>query len=168
MENLIVITGPSCVGKTTVAKRVSQELKMNWVKSTTTRSPRDDDENYKYIDKVDFEKLIRSGKMVDYSVVNDQYYGVLYSDLQSNSVIVTNLEGIKNFKTKFPDCITIFLAPKNISVIVDRLFNSNRQNKEQRLQLIYEYLKCKNECDELIEADNSDIYFEKIKSLLLN
>lgn len=76
----IIISGPSCSGKSTVAKELEKSGDYCVVKAVTTRSPREDDFNYSYIKTKTFKKYEDGNELLISATYSDQYYGILKSD----------------------------------------------------------------------------------------
>lgn len=78
----IIISGPSCVGKTTIAKELEKTNKYITVKAVTTRTKRDDDFNYKIISEEEFKKYeCRDELLVSTSYLNHKY-GILKTEYE--------------------------------------------------------------------------------------
>ena len=81
---MLVIAGPSAVGKTTVSDEIlRQNIKFTLIRSATTRSPRGDghDGEYLYFTKEDFLREIASGGMLEYAEYSGSLYGTPKSEL---------------------------------------------------------------------------------------
>ena len=74
----IIISGPSGVGKGTICNVLLKELNAWYSVSMTTRGIREgevDGINYFFVSKDEFEKKIEEGKLIEYNIYNDNYYG---------------------------------------------------------------------------------------------
>ena len=96
MQNvLIVLVGPSAIGKTYWSDHLLKKLKgvLKRVKNTTTRPPRDeiDKLSYEFISKEEFEKKIQKGKFLEYDSYLGNYYG---SSLDNITAVLKNHCGI--------------------------------------------------------------------------
>ena len=83
MKNLLVITGASCSGKTTVELKIREELGVRHLRTTTTRLPRTTDAKgyYQHVSKSTFQKHLKSGDFAEYNCYGSSMYGVLKSSL---------------------------------------------------------------------------------------
>ena len=137
---MIVITGCSTVGKTSLAKLLLAKYpKLYLVPSITTREERDDDLNYIYLTNEEFERCIEDNKLVDYNqVFNGCWYGTAYNTLikihESGRVplVVTDNHGAKNFMEKLAPCI-INLVPRDRANIEWRIRNFRTDHIEERI-----------------------------------
>ena len=119
---LIVITGPSGVGKTTVMKSLlNADRSLKYAPSLTTRKPRPIESNgvdYHFVSEDEFLQLVRNNKFAEWSRVYDNYYGRLRDDLDtmiaSGDVVVSiDIQGAMKLKEKYPDGVFIFLLPRS-------------------------------------------------------
>lgn len=128
---LIVVSGPSGVGKGTVLKEVfEQDSNLAYSVSCTTRPARKgeiDGVNYNFISREKFIENINNNFMLEYTVYCDNYYGTdaRYVDkLRSNGTdIVLEIEtvGAMNILKKCPDAVMIFIAPPTFEHLQKRL-----------------------------------------------
>lgn len=136
----IVITGPSAIGKTTLAKILLEKYaNLSLVTSYTTRPKREEDVNYHHVSIKDFLADLSNDNFAEWSEV---YKGVLYGN-KWNSLIDLKKEGkipllVKNptgAKTYFEstNCLVINLVPKNPDIIRQRILQLRSDNVEQRL-----------------------------------
>mgnify|MGYP001024727349 FL=1 len=77
----IIITGTSCAGKSTIAKKLCElttnnGIRFEQVKAVTTREKRTDDSNYEYVNNEVFDKLLRDKKLLVESTYRDEKYGI--------------------------------------------------------------------------------------------
>lgn len=77
----IIITGTSCAGKSTIAKKLCElttnnGIRFEQVKAVTTREKRADDSNYEYVNNEVFDKLLRDKKLLVESTYRDEKYGI--------------------------------------------------------------------------------------------
>ena len=130
-KNLVILSAPSGVGKTTVTERFLQ-TNLNWqqVITCTTRLPRDgerDGVNYRFLTESSFELLVKSDKFLEYAVVHGQFYGTLMSDIESiwdnkhQAILVIDTQGKETVKAKIPETITVFLLPPSNDEMERRL-----------------------------------------------
>ncbi len=144
---LLVISGPSGVGKGTVlGALMSENDNIFYSVSATTRSPRDHEiegVHYYFISKEDFEKRIADGRMLEYAEYCDNYYGtpadaVMNMRLQGKDVLL-EIEacGALQVMEKCPDAVSIFILPPSMEELERRLMERGTEPIEvvrQRLE----------------------------------
>lgn len=139
---LIVISGPSGVGKGTVRSALFQMEGHDLVYSVsaTTRLPRQGEVNgreYFFVSKDEFETMIKDGKLLEYTSFVDNYYGTpldkVNEQLESGKEVVLEIEvqGAIQVKEKMKDAIFIFIAPPNMETLYDRLEKRGTENKDE-------------------------------------
>ncbi|MBC1418923.1 guanylate kinase [Listeria fleischmannii] len=129
---LIVLSGPSGVGKGTVREAVFKdpETKFEYSISMTTRKPREgevDGVDYYFRSREEFEKAISDGKMLEYAEYVGNYYGTPldYVEERLNSGVDIFLEieiqGAMQVKKRMPEGVFIFLTPPDLAELKNRL-----------------------------------------------
>ncbi|MBQ9832642.1 MAG: guanylate kinase, partial [Clostridia bacterium] len=128
---LIVISGPSGVGKGTVCKGLLENNKNFKVSvSATTREPRKDEidgVNYFFKTKEEFERMIENNEFLEYmDVFGMNYYGTprayVEEELSAGNDIILEIDvkGAMRVKESFPDAVTVFIAPPSMSTLKTR------------------------------------------------
>jgi len=129
---LIVISGPSGVGKGTVRRALFEMEGHDLVYSTsmTTRLPREgevDGEDYYFVSKEEFEQRIEDGKFLEYAKFVGNYYGTpkdkidMQLDQGKEVVLEIEVQGASQVKEKAKDGVFIFIAPPNKEALYRRL-----------------------------------------------
>ena len=136
---LVIISGPSGVGKTTLYRSVLKRFSdMLYSVSYTTRTPRDgekDGVDYHFISKDEFKEKIEKGKWAEWAKVHDHYYGTsaefLYKGLASGQDILLDIDvqGTIQILNQFPDSITIFIMPPSMDILRNRLESRGSDSK---------------------------------------
>lgn len=117
---LIVISGPSGVGKDTVIRRLL-ELEPNLVYSVsgTTRAPRPGekpDENYTFLTRDQFEELVEKGAFLEHATYNGNLYGTFRDRVERardggrDVVLKIDVQGAEQVRRMVPDAISIFVV----------------------------------------------------------
>ncbi|MFV0380169.1 MAG: guanylate kinase [Anaerorhabdus sp.] len=168
---LVVLSGPSGVGKGTVLKYFidKPELKLAYSISVTTRKKRPGEvegKNYFFVSKEKFDNAVKNGEMLEYAEFVGNYYGTPLScveELRSagkNVLLEIEVQGCTQVKNKCSDAITIFLAPPNMEELERRIRGRNTEpeeivqqrlekaNREMEMLREYKYVVC-NEDPEL-------------------
>lgn len=150
---LIVLSGPSGVGKGTVREKLFQDESLNlaYSISMTTRLPRPKEQNgvdYFFVTKEEFEKNIESGELLEHAQFVGNYYGTPKSyveqllDEGKNVVLEIEVQGALQVISKCPDALTIFLVPPSFEELERRI----RGRKTEKEEVIKERLdKAKKE-----------------------
>ncbi len=158
---LIVISGPSGVGKSTITKRVADKLGAVISVSATTRQASEKEENgrdYYFLSREEFERLIREGKLLEYAEYMGNYYGtlseVVESHLSSGKDVILEIEvqGGKQVDKKFSDVIMIYLLPPSDDELMERLKGRGRDDEETIRR------RFENAQMEIKEAKESGVY----------
>lgn len=130
--NLLVISGPSGSGKSSLMKELLQEIKDSYFSiSSTTRSMRDGEKdgiNYHFISKEEFEKDIDAGFFLEWAKVHDNYYGTslkpILKELHEGKLVICDIDvqGHRIAQEKFGHLITsVFITTPDQKTLQDRL-----------------------------------------------
>lgn len=176
---IIVISGPSGVGKgTVIARLMSTCERLAFSVSATTRASRPgeiDGESYRFISREQFEALIRENKMLEYTVYNGNYYGTPASSVEDvvntgKSVILDiEVEGAFNIKRLYPEAITIFLLPPSEEELLNRLRGRNTETEQQiksRMARAREELALASKYDYAVVSGEIEKTAEDIKAIM--
>jgi len=129
---LIVISGPSGVGKGTICKLLLEKHaeKLVCSVSATTRAPRTgevDGVNYIFLSVEEFERRIAEKDFLEWAKVYDNYYGTLKSQVDEklanglNVILEIDTFGGANVKSMIPEAVSIFLLPPDAEELKRRL-----------------------------------------------
>ena len=139
-KKLIIITGPSGVGKGTVVKELLDRNKDIWLSiSATTRNPRigeKDGENYYFISDEKFKDMIDKKDFLEWAQFAGNYYGTPLSNVNEKIekgfivLLEIEVEGAKQIKEKFPEALSIFLLPPSKAELEKRIRNRGTEKEE--------------------------------------
>ncbi len=178
---LIVLTGPSGVGKTTVANQLLEDLpNLTKLVTYTTRQPREGEEDgvhYNFVSEENFKAKIEAGEMFEWATVYDKYYGNAKSDLESllesgkDVLMVIDVQGAKTIEEIQPEAISIFLNAESREAMIARLEKrgqNKKQDLERRIKELDHELSYREVCDhEVINADGKvEETVEEVKKLV--
>lgn len=171
----LVISGPSGVGKDTVAQRLG-----GWISvSATSRKIREGEVegiNYFYHSREEMEELIARGALLEYTVYNGEYYGTPLQPVREHFaqgelvIFVIEVEGAANVKKAFPEAVTVFLMPPSMDELRARLVNRKTETSEQvekRMRTAVREIEIgKNEYDYVVVNDEIDQAVEEIRKIV--
>ena len=137
---LIVISGPSGVGKDSVLEEMkSRGLPFHFVITATTRAPRPDEmdgRDYFFLSQDDFARMIDEGELLEYAVVYQDYKGIPKSQVRKalasgkNVIMRIDVQGAETVRKLVKDALMIFLTPQNEEELINRLKNRNTETME--------------------------------------
>ena len=143
-EKLIVITGPSGVGKGTVVKNILEKDKNIWLSiSATTRKPRNGEEHgkdYYFLTKKNFKEMINNEMFLEWAEFAGNYYGtpknIIKDKIKQGYKVILEIEveGACQVRIKFPNIISIFLLPPNKKELEKRIRNRGTDSEKSILQ----------------------------------
>jgi guanylate kinase len=157
---LVVISGPSGVGKGTIRKALFKMPDNNFCYSVsmTTRKPRENEINgidYFFISREEFETKIANDELLEYAEFVGEYYGTPKSFIDSkladgNEVIMEiEVQGALQVREKMPDAVFIFVVPPSRQALADRLtvrgterpsdIEKRLEKAKRELNLAYKY-----------------------------
>jgi guanylate kinase len=122
MGNVVVISGPSGVGKSTVCHRLCDLLPAEFSVSVTTRAPRPGEtgaRDYHYISRDEFLRMKEAGELLEWAEVYGHWYGtplvpVQQAVRQGRTIILEiDIQGCIQVRSKMPGARTFFLLPPN-------------------------------------------------------
>ena len=169
---LIIISGPSGVGKSTVVARLIEQcpLPLKLSVSATTRPARPEDrpgENYIFLSEAEFRQKVANGEFLEYVEVfgRGHWYGTLREPVssglkQANWIILEiDVEGAAKVKQNFPDAISIFIHPGSLEELERRLRGRATEKEadlERRLEVASEELEAAIVYDHIVTNHTVD------------
>ncbi len=177
---LIVISGPSGVGKGTVRKALFQrsDHDLEYSISMTTRKPREgevDGVDYYFVSKEEFEERIKNDQFLEYATFVGNYYGTpkdkVLDKLKSGSEVVLEIEvnGASQIKKKMPDAVFIFIAPPTYDALEKRLISRGTEHSDaikERIEKAHQEIKLASQYDYIVINDEVDNAADRIMAII--
>lgn len=125
---IVVISGPSGVGKGTVIAGLPDSFKK--IITVTTRRPREgeiDGSSYFFVSRERFREMDENGELLEANCYNGNFYGAPKAQIAEisaqgrNPVFDIDFHGALNIKRLYPEAVLIFLLPPNVQVQIERL-----------------------------------------------
>lgn len=177
---LIVLSGPSGVGKGTVRKTIfsQPETEFEYSISMTTRSPREGEVNgvdYFFKSREEFEELIKQDKLLEYAEFVGNYYGTpvdyVRQTLDSGKDVFLEIEvkGARQVREKFPEGLFIFLMPPSLGELKNRIVTRGTETDDlitNRLLTAREEIEMMDLYDYIVENDQVELAAERIMAII--
>src|SRR4051794_21822691 len=167
--SLLVVTGPSGVGKGTLIKRLRERLPQYDLSiSATTRNPRPGEENgldYHFLSLEEFEKRLARGEFLEHAMYAGNMYGTPRSELDraqqagKDVVLEIEVEGARQVREALPEAKQVFIAPPSDEALRERLEGRSTDSPEEierRLTRAREELAAREEFGKVIVNDDLD------------
>ena len=158
---LIVISGPSGVGKSTITRLVLQRTGAQYSVSMTTRPQRDgevDGQNYHFVDRAAFEKMVADGAVLEWAEVFGELYGTPGEPVRQTisagraMVLEIDVQGGLQVHRQMPDAVFILVLPPDEAELTRRLAGRGSESPES----LKRRLAKANE--EIAAAEDSGVY----------
>lgn len=177
---LIVLSGPSGVGKGTVREAMLKESinKFKYSVSMTTRPMRPGEKNgvdYFFCSKNEFEEKIRQGKMLEYARYVDNYYGTplryVQDTLASGNDVFLEIEvkGAMQVRKKMPDGVFIFLTPPDLTSLRSRITHRGSEDSttiDKRMEKARQEIKMMSNYDYAVVNDEVPKAVKQIEQIV--
>ncbi len=136
---LIVVSGPSGVGKSTVTDALEEQGTFYFSISVTTRQPRpgeEDGEHYRFVSDEEFGEMIEADELLEWAKYNQNLYGTprrpVLDQIAAGSDVLLEIEvqGAIQIIDAYEDAVTIFINPPSIEELVRRLRTRGHMSEE--------------------------------------
>jgi len=178
---LIVVSGPSGVGKGTICEKlVGARDDISVSVSVTTRKPRVIDKEgvtYFFRSRSEFEEMIKANKFLEWAEYSGNYYGtpveLIDEKLERGEDVILEIEvqGALKVLGKRKDALSVFVAPPDEEALYARLRNRGTETEEQiekRIKAAEEELKHKNKYDYIVVNDVLEDAVVEIERIIKN
>ncbi len=177
---ILIVSGPSGVGKGTVLKELrNRHPNMRFSVSATTRAPRPgeiDGVHYRFMTKEAFEALIERDALLEYAGYADNYYGTpadpVVEGIARGEIWILEIEvkGALQVMSRRKDAISVFIAPPSYEVLRDRLLgrgDTPPDVAEKRLRIAVEECSHAGEYGYVVINDTVEEAVKEMEAILL-
>lgn len=168
-RSVIVITGPSGVGKGTLVRKLKAQIpELTYSISATTRKPRpgeQDGVDYHFLSAGQFAQKVAAKEFIEHAEYSGKDYGTLRSEvdrhLQAGAPVILEIElqGARQIRERLPEALLIFIAPPSFEALKTRLVGRGTDTSEQiakRLKTATGELAARDEFDVQVVNDRLD------------
>jgi guanylate kinase len=142
-RRLVVLAGPTAVGKGTVAAYIREHHPDVWLSiSATTRAPREgevDGVHYFFVTEAEFDRMVAEGEMLEWAVVHGRHrYGTPRGPVEAAlasgrpAMLEIDLQGARQVRENMPEALLVFLKPPSWEELVRRLVGRGTEGEEER------------------------------------
>ncbi|WP_372463017.1 guanylate kinase [Pseudonocardia kujensis] len=179
---LMVLAGPSGVGKSSIVDRLRSELPdLHFSVSATTRAPREGEVegiHYHFVDPAEFDRLIADGELLEWAEVHGglQRSGTPREPVErelaaGHPVLVeVDLQGARSVKRVMPESVTVFVEPPSFEELARRLTDRGTETpevRERRLRTAVEEMAARDEFDVVVINDEVQAVVDRLVELLV-
>lgn len=186
LGNLFILSAPSGAGKSSLIKALLEKHQSTDVHSNamqvsvshTTRSPRPgevDGQHYHFVDRAEFENLIKKDEFFEWAEVFGNYYGtskvVIEQTLRQGIDVFLDIDwqGARQVKAQIPDTATIFVAPPSKQELQRRLTERGQDSAEviaQRMIKAVSEISHYHEFDFIVVNDNFEAALAELDAIV--
>jgi guanylate kinase len=178
---LVVLAGPTAVGKGTVAAEIRDHHPEVWISvSATTRPPRPgevDGVHYWFVSDDEFDRMVAAGELLEWAVVHQAArYGTPRAPVEERlaagtpALLEIDLQGARQVRASMPEALFVFLKPPSWEELVRRLTGRGTESdaeQARRLETALEELAAETEFDETIVNHEVHAAAEELVTLMV-
>lgn len=182
MTRLVVLAGPTAVGKGTLVRALRDRNPDIWLSvSATTRAPRPgevDGEHYHFVTDDQFSQMIERGELLEWATVHGTHrYGTPRAAVDehlaagSPSLLEIDLQGARQVRASMPEALFVFVEPPSMEELVRRLVGRGTEDdleRERRLRTAEVEMAASKEFDRIIINDDLDGAVRQLEALVLD
>jgi len=176
---LIVLTGPSGVGKGTLMQLLLQRHPQLYLSiSVTTRSPRPGEihgKDYYFVSREEFRQMVDRGELLEWAEFAGNCYGTPRQPVAEKigegktAILEIELEGARQIRGSFPEVLRIFILPPSMEELEQRLRSRGQDSEEaiaRRLRRAQAEINAAGEFDYKVINDNKEAALQEIEAIL--
>lgn len=177
---LIILSGPSAVGKGTVITALMDEYQdISYSVSVTTRQPRVDEEDgvdYFFVSEAEFREMIDNDEFIEWAKVHENYYGTPKKYVEDtlaagqDVILEIDIQGAVQVKKRYQQGVFIFLAPPSLEELEARIQKRGTDSQkaiEVRMENATEEMERAENYDYIVVNDEVDGAVERVKSIII-
>jgi guanylate kinase len=179
VSRVIVITGPSGVGKGTLIRSLRERLPdLDLSVSATTRRPRAgevDGVDYYFLDDADFQRRVEAGEFVEHATYSGKRYGTLRSELDLRTsagrpvLLEIEVQGARQVRAALPEALQVFIAPPSVEALRARLIGRGTDTPEQvdaRMRVAEQELAAQGEFQHVVVNDRLEDAVDQLAEIV--
>jgi len=176
---LIVLSGPSGVGKDAVLAQVKGSGRQLYLAVTATTRPKrqgeSDGEEYHFVSRERFKEMVKGGELLEWARVYGNFYGVPKRQVKEalergcDVLVKVDVQGAATIKRTVPQALLIFLAPPSMAALEKRVRQRNTESTielERRLATAHEEMKQQEMFDYVVVNDRVDRAAAQINAII--
>ena len=175
---LIIISGPTASGKSTLWRRLVLGPQAKFSVSATTRSRRDGEKDgldYYFVSPEEFKEKISKGEFLEWARVHGNYYGTLHNEIEDivsegyDVVLEVDVQGHSQIlKSRFKQ-ISLFINPPSREILINRLRSRGTESEDQikkRLEIVEQEMALSEQYDHRLVNDDFETMFREVQKIL--
>ncbi|MBI4835069.1 MAG: guanylate kinase [Planctomycetes bacterium] len=177
-DKVLVVSGPSGVGKTTLCDRLlKDEPRVKACVTATTRAPRPgetDGKDYYFVSKETFKNWLEKDEIIEHTELYGEFYGTPKKSVDEifaqgcYPLLRIDVDGAENLRNKGYKGVFIFIMPPNVQALKERLMKRKTAtgDMKKRLARVDEELKRSSEYDFRVVNDDLEKALKEMKGIL--
>ena len=176
---LLVVSGPSGSGKSSIVRELIERLGIEFSVSATTRLPRPGERHgvhYNFISRRDFEQMIENDELLEWAIYNNRYYGTPEALIeetladQRDILLEIEIQGARQVRERKPEAVMYFVAPPSLEELERRLRrrgDTSEEDIEDRLEIAQsEIAEAPDLFDHIVVNDNLEQAISELEGLI--
>ena len=175
---LIIISGPTASGKSTLWRRLVLHSQATFSVSATTRDQRNGEENgrdYFFIGVDEFKDKINKEEFLEWAKVHGNYYGTLREQVAKivdggqDVILEIDVQGYSQIAQSQFKCVSLFINPPSREILIKRLVDRGTEDANQiakRLEIVDQEVKFSDQYDYCFVNDNFETMLGEVEKIL--